>query len=79
MRAIWADILIPCYKVNCFGSCQVATSHEIINDEQAKRQRAEYLRQRGARQRSSGRVNRNRMHKQADILSRKLARHVNLC
>ncbi|PKI53029.1 hypothetical protein CRG98_026609 [Punica granatum] len=42
--------------------------------QRAKRQRAEYLRQRGVRQCRSGRVNRNRMHKQADILSRKLAR-----
>ncbi|KAH8514690.1 hypothetical protein H0E87_007494 [Populus deltoides] len=39
----------------------------------AKRQRAEYLRQRG-RQHSSVRVNWNKMHKQADLLSRKLAR-----
>ncbi|KAG8650262.1 hypothetical protein MANES_07G019200v8 [Manihot esculenta] len=39
----------------------------------AKRQRAEYLRQRG-RQCNSVRVNWNRMHKQADLLSRKLAR-----
>uniref|UniRef100_A0A6M2EXE5 T-complex protein 11 n=1 Tax=Populus davidiana TaxID=266767 RepID=A0A6M2EXE5_9ROSI len=41
--------------------------------QRAKRQRAEYLRQRG-RQHSSVRVNWNKMHKQADLLSRKLAR-----
>ncbi|KAF2293851.1 hypothetical protein GH714_005109 [Hevea brasiliensis] len=41
--------------------------------QRAKRQRAEYLRQRG-RQQNSVRVNWNRMHKQADLLSRKLAR-----
>ncbi|KAF9685015.1 hypothetical protein SADUNF_Sadunf03G0010300 [Salix dunnii] len=41
--------------------------------QRAKRQRAEFLRQRG-RQRSSVRVNWNKMHKQADLLSRKLAR-----
>ncbi|KAJ6348438.1 hypothetical protein OIU76_004827 [Salix suchowensis] len=41
--------------------------------QRAKRQRAEFLRQRG-RQHSSVRVNWNKMHKQADLLSRKLAR-----
>ncbi|EEF31715.1 conserved hypothetical protein [Ricinus communis] len=41
--------------------------------QRAKRQRAEYLRQRG-RQQNPVRVNWNRMHKQADLLSRKLAR-----
>ncbi|KAJ8767725.1 hypothetical protein K2173_020665 [Erythroxylum novogranatense] len=41
--------------------------------QRAKRQRAEYLRQRG-RQHNSVHVNWNRMSKQADILSRKLAR-----
>ncbi|XP_050209496.1 uncharacterized protein LOC126660190 [Mercurialis annua] len=41
--------------------------------QRAKRQRAEYLRQRG-RQRNSVRVNWNQMQKQADLLSRKLAR-----
>ncbi|CAN1305334.1 T-complex protein 11-like protein 1 [Linum perenne] len=42
-------------------------------DTQAKRQRAEYLRQR-CRQRSSVQMNLKRMEKQAEILSRKLAR-----
>ncbi|KAK4743272.1 hypothetical protein SAY87_001273 [Trapa incisa] len=43
--------------------------------QRAKRQRAEYLRQRGVRQqRSFGRMNRVKMYKQGDILSRKLAR-----
>ncbi|XP_021285798.1 uncharacterized protein LOC110417668 [Herrania umbratica] len=41
--------------------------------QRAKRQRAEYLRQRG-RPHKSVQVNWNRMHKQADLLSRKLAR-----
>lgn len=44
-----------------------------LNDGQAKRQRTEYLRQR-IRQRNSVRA-RNRMLKQADLLSRKLARY----
>ncbi|KAK4784260.1 hypothetical protein SAY86_018628 [Trapa natans] len=42
--------------------------------QRAKRQRAEYLRQRGVRQCSFDRMNRVRMYKQADILARKLAR-----
>ncbi|XP_059653509.1 uncharacterized protein LOC132300457 [Cornus florida] len=41
--------------------------------QKARRQRAEYLRQRG-RLHNSVRLNRNKMHKQADLLSRKLAR-----
>ncbi|KAJ4824148.1 hypothetical protein Tsubulata_033615 [Turnera subulata] len=41
--------------------------------QRAKRQRAEYLRQRG-RQQNSVRVNFHKMQKQADVLSRKLAR-----
>ncbi|KAL6297528.1 hypothetical protein ACE6H2_005670 [Prunus campanulata] len=41
--------------------------------QRAKRQRAEYLRQRGKLQ-SSFQLSWNRMHKQADLLSRKLAR-----
>ncbi|KAJ7002065.1 hypothetical protein NC653_012210 [Populus alba x Populus x berolinensis] len=41
--------------------------------QRAKRQRAEFLRQRGL-QHSSVRVNWNKMHQQADLLSRKLAR-----
>ncbi|XVE49095.1 hypothetical protein DITRI_Ditri01bG0054500 [Diplodiscus trichospermus] len=41
--------------------------------QRAKRQRAEYLRQRG-RPHKSVRLNCTRMHKQADLLSRKLAR-----
>ncbi|XP_017971012.1 PREDICTED: uncharacterized protein LOC18607821 [Theobroma cacao] len=41
--------------------------------QRAKRQRAEYLRQRG-RPHKSVQVNWNRMHRQADLLSRKLAR-----
>ncbi|XVF01150.1 hypothetical protein REPUB_Repub04eG0063600 [Reevesia pubescens] len=41
--------------------------------QRAKRQRAEYLRQRG-RPHNSVQVNCTRMHKQADLLSRKLAR-----
>ncbi|KAK8364309.1 hypothetical protein V6Z12_A03G221700 [Gossypium hirsutum] len=41
--------------------------------QRARRQRAEYLRQRGRPQKSI-RVNCTRMHKQADLLSRKLAR-----
>ncbi|XP_012480300.1 uncharacterized protein LOC105795287 isoform X1 [Gossypium raimondii] len=41
--------------------------------QRARRQRAEYLRQRGRTQKSI-RVNCTRMHKQADLLSRKLAR-----
>ncbi|XWS67948.1 hypothetical protein CRYUN_Cryun04dG0048500 [Craigia yunnanensis] len=41
--------------------------------QRAKRQRAEYLRQKG-RPHKSVRVNCTRMHKQADLLSRKLAR-----
>lgn len=44
-----------------------------ILDEQAKRQRAEYLRQRG-RLHGSVHVNLKKLHRQADLLSRKLAR-----